>query len=49
MIAEETLTPARRSLGDLPLPSALTADERAALGGRTLSELIIEERESDWR
>lgn len=47
MIAEGTLTPARHSFGDLPVPSPLTADERAALGGRTLSELVIEDRGSD--
>ena len=38
--------PARRSLRDLPPPVPLSAEEIERLGGRTVSELLIEERES---
>jgi transcriptional regulator with XRE-family HTH domain len=49
MIADGRATPARRRISDLPPPVRLTDAQRAAIGGRTVSELIIEEREADTR
>jgi len=49
MIADGRATPARRRISDLPPPVRLTDAQRAAIGGRTVSELIIEEREADPR
>ena len=46
MIAAGRAVPGSRSLRDLPPPRPLSAEARAALGGRTVSELLIEERES---
>lgn len=46
LIARGLAVPARRSLRDLPPPVQLTPEEIERLGGRTVSELLIEERES---
>ena len=46
LIARGLAVPARRSLRDLPPPVPLSAEEIERLGGRTVSELLIEERES---
>jgi transcriptional regulator with XRE-family HTH domain len=46
LIAEGRAVPAPRSLRDLPPPRPLSAEAAAALSGRTVSELLIEERES---
>lgn len=46
MIAAGRAVPASRGLRDLPPPRPLSAEALAALGGRTVSELLIEERES---
>jgi transcriptional regulator with XRE-family HTH domain len=47
LVEQGQLTPARRQLSDLPIPSPLTPEERDALGGRTLREWLIEDREAD--
>jgi DNA-binding XRE family transcriptional regulator len=49
MVADGRATPARRRISDFPPPAPLTAAERAAIGGRSVSELIIAERETDPR
>jgi transcriptional regulator with XRE-family HTH domain len=49
MIADGRAKPARRRISDLPPPFRLTDARRAAIGGRTVSELLIEEREADTR
>jgi transcriptional regulator with XRE-family HTH domain len=49
MIAEGRATPARRPISELPPPVRLTDAQRAAIGGRTVSEMLIEEREADTR
>ncbi len=49
MIADGRATPARRRISDFPPPVRLTEAQRAGIGGRTVSELIIEEREADTR
>ena len=49
MIADGRATPARRRLSDLPPPVQLTDIQRADIGERTVSELLIEEREADTR
>lgn len=49
MIADGRATPARMRIRDLPPPVALTDEERAALGGRSVSEMLIAEREEDPR
>lgn len=49
LIARGLATPARRSLRDLPPPTPLSPEDIERLGGRTVSELLIEERESYTR
>jgi transcriptional regulator with XRE-family HTH domain len=49
MIADGRATPARMRIRDLPPPVPLTDEERAALGGRSVSEMLIAEREEDPR
>lgn len=49
MIAAGRATPARRRISELPPPVPLTDDQRAAIGGRSVSQLIIDEREADPR
>ena len=49
MIADGRAVPARLRIRDLPPPVELTDEERAALGGRSISELLIAEREEDPR
>lgn len=49
MIADGRATPARRRISDLPPPVRLTDAQRAAIGGRSVSDLIIEERGADTR
>jgi transcriptional regulator with XRE-family HTH domain len=49
MIAAGRATPARRRISDLPPPVPLTDEQRAAIGGRSVSQLIIDEREADVR
>jgi transcriptional regulator with XRE-family HTH domain len=49
MYADGRATPPRRSIRDLPPPVRLTAAQRAAIGGRTVSEMLIEERGTDPR
>ena len=46
LIARGLAVPATRSLRDLPLPMKLSPEDMERLGGRTVSELLIEERES---
>ena len=46
LIARGLAVPARRSLRDLPPPMPLSSEARERLGGRTVSELLIEERET---
>ena len=46
LIARGLAVPATRSLRDLPPPMPFTAEDMERLGGRTVSELLIEERES---
>lgn len=46
LIARGLAVPAKRSLRDLPPPMPFTAEDMERLGGRTVSELLIEERES---
>ncbi len=49
MIAAGRATPARRRISELPPPVPLTDEQRAAIGGRSVSQLIIDEREADPR
>lgn len=49
MIAAGRATPARRRISELPPPVPLTHEQRAAIGGRSVSQLIIDEREADPR
>ena len=49
MIADGRATPARMRIRDIPPPVALTDEERAALGGRSVSEMLIAERAEDPR
>ena len=49
LIARGLAIPARRSLRDLPPPTPLSPEDIERLGGRTVSELLIEERESYTR
>jgi transcriptional regulator with XRE-family HTH domain len=49
MIADGRATPARLRIRDLPPPVQLSDAERAALGGRTVSEMLIAERDADPR
>ena len=49
MIADGRAVPARRRIRDLPPPVPLSDAARAALGGRSVSELLIAEREADPR
>jgi transcriptional regulator with XRE-family HTH domain len=49
MIADGRATPARLRIRDLPPPVPLTGAERAAIGGRSVSEMLIAEREADTR
>ncbi len=49
LIARGLAVPARRSLRDLPPPAPLSPEDIERLGGRTVSELLIEERESYTR
>jgi transcriptional regulator with XRE-family HTH domain len=49
LIARGLAVPARRSLRDLPPPTPLSPEDIERLGGRTVSELLIEERESYTR
>jgi len=49
MIASGRAIPAARSLRELPLPKPLSDAQRAALGGRSVSELLVAEREADAR
>ncbi len=49
MIAAGRATPARRRISELPPPVPLTDEQRAAIGGRSVSQLIIDEREADLR
>jgi len=46
LIARGLAVPATRSLRDLPPPIPLSPEALERLGGRTVSELLIEERES---
>lgn len=46
LIARGLAVPATRSLRDLPPPMPLSPEAIERLGGRTVSELLIEERES---
>ncbi len=46
LIARGLAVPATRSLRDLPPPVPLSAEDMERLGGHTVSELLIEERES---
>ena len=46
LIARGLAVPATRSLRDLPPPMPLNPEDMERLGGRTVSELLIEERES---
>lgn len=46
LIARGLAVPATRSLRDLPPPMPLSPEAVERLGGRTVSELLIEERES---
>ncbi len=45
--AEGVLQPATGDLGELPPPAPMTERLREALGGRTLSEVIIADREAE--
>jgi hypothetical protein len=47
MIAAGRAVPAARSLRELPLPRPLSAAQFAALGGRSVSELLVAERGAD--
>ncbi|GEM_PF-2125698 len=47
--AEGVLRPATGDLGELPPPAPMTERLREALGGRTLSEVIIADREAEPR
>jgi len=49
LIARGLAVPAKRSLRDLPPPRPLSPEALEALGGRTVSDVLIEERESDPR
>jgi transcriptional regulator with XRE-family HTH domain len=49
MIADGRATPARLRIRDLPPPVPLSDAERAALGGRSVSEMLIAERHADPR
>ncbi len=49
MIADGRATPARRRVSDLPPPVRLTDAQLAAIGGRTVSALLMEERAADTR
>jgi len=49
MIADGRATPARLRVRDLPPPVPLSDAERAALGGRSVSEMLIAERDADPR
>lgn len=49
MTAAGRATPARRRISELPPPVPLTDEQRAAIGGRSVSQLIIDEREADPR
>jgi transcriptional regulator with XRE-family HTH domain len=49
MIADGRATPARLRIRDLPPPVPLSDAERAALGGRSVSEMLIAERDADPR
>ncbi len=49
MIADGRAVPARLRIRDLPPPVELTDEERVALGGRSVSELLIAERAEDPR
>jgi transcriptional regulator with XRE-family HTH domain len=49
MIADGRATPARLRIRDLPHPVPLSDAERAALGGHSVSEMLIAERDADPR
>jgi transcriptional regulator with XRE-family HTH domain len=49
LVARGLAVPAARSLRDLPPPMPLSPEAVERLGGRTVSELLIEERESYTR
>jgi transcriptional regulator with XRE-family HTH domain len=49
LVARGLAVPARRSLRDLPPPMQLSPEGIQRLGGRTVSDLLIEERESYTR
>jgi transcriptional regulator with XRE-family HTH domain len=49
LVVRGLAVPATRSLRDLPPPIPLSPEALERLGGRTLSELLIEERESYTR
>ena len=49
MIADGRAVPARLRIRDLPPPVPLSDAARAALGGRSVSEMLIAERDEDPR